>query len=326
MRMKRLWPAFAAVAFIDVQANTLVTKAYQYTSLTSVTLLDCFTVPSVMVLSWLFLKNRYKLGHFLGAFCCIMGLFVLVLGDSQGAASNPGALNNISVSLDDGDAVITSQSLFTFSDSSGSSSSGSRPLLGDALVLLGALLYGVCNVSQELLLGDVPVTELLAFIGLFGAIISGLQATALEHQVLTSAKWLEPSVLVPMLSFAAAMFCFYSLVPQVLIWGGAAVLNINLLTSDVWAALARFVWFGGFEGSGMLFFLVSLAMVAAGIVLYALSGSPRQTVSEGQSGHQGLTRHHVGSEYSRLRSSDGEVESAGGLSQQGSTGSHECRV
>lgn len=35
-----------------------------------------------------------------------------------------------------------------------------------------------------------------------------------------------------------------SLVPLELVWGGAALLNISLLASDLWAALARFFFFG----------------------------------------------------------------------------------
>lgn len=40
----------------------------------------------------------------------------------------------------------------------------------------GAVLYAVSNVAQErLLLGDTPVTELLAAVGGFGAAIGGVQ-------------------------------------------------------------------------------------------------------------------------------------------------------
>lgn len=42
----------------DVEANFLLVKAYQFTSITSVTLLDCFTVPAVIVLSRAFLGSR----------------------------------------------------------------------------------------------------------------------------------------------------------------------------------------------------------------------------------------------------------------------------
>ena len=37
---------FAGLAFIDVIANFCLVEAYNFTSLTSVTLLDCWTVPS----------------------------------------------------------------------------------------------------------------------------------------------------------------------------------------------------------------------------------------------------------------------------------------
>lgn len=36
-----------------------------------------------------------------------------------------------------------------------------------------------------------------------------------------------------------------SLVPVELTWGGAALLNVSLLASDLWAALARYFFFGG---------------------------------------------------------------------------------
>ena len=48
----------------------------------------------------------------------------------------------------------------------------------------------------------------------------------------------------PFLGFSVALFAFSSVVPFVLLWGGATVLNLSLLTSDVWAALARQVLFG----------------------------------------------------------------------------------
>ena len=45
--------------------------------------------------------------------------------------------------------------------------------------------------------------------------------------------------------FDAAMFSFYSLVPFVLQWSGVAVLNLSLLSSDLWAGAARAILFGG---------------------------------------------------------------------------------
>jgi len=272
-RLWSSWPSFAALALIDVEANVLVTKAYQYTSLTSVTLLDCFTIPCVMLLSWLLLRARYKTGHYAGAVSCIVGLAVLVLGDSQGhgGSGNSGSTGHLGLT----DVLKGGVAAAAGHDGGNSSSSGSLPLLGDSLVLLGAMLYGVCNVTQELLLADVEPGQLLALLGVFGALFSGAQAALLEHEMLLNTHWGSGAVLLPMVGFAAAMFAFYSLVPQVLMLGGATVLNLGLLTSDGWAALARYLWFGGFEGWSAYFFVASLLLVAGGLVVFTLSGSPK---------------------------------------------------
>jgi solute carrier family 35 protein F1/2 len=309
-RLRRSWPSFAALALIDVEANVLVTRAYQYTSLTSVTLLDCFTIPVVMLLSWLLLRARYKPGHYIGAVCCIAGLAVLVLGDSKTAG------NSISTGGAPMGLFGLLKGILTGSSSS-SSSSGSYPLLGDSLVLLGAVLYGICNVTQELLLSDVVPGQLLALLGAFGALISGVQAVLLEHHMLLSVHWGAASVYLPMAGFAAAMFAFYSLVPSVLLLGGATVLNLGLLTSDGWAALARSLWFGGFPGWSGYVFAGSLVLVAGGLVLYTLSGS---TMDEGAADTQGIVGAGLrgghsggvagvglGIEYSRLQAA-GDVE------------------
>ncbi len=53
-------------------------------------------------------------------------------------------------------------------------------------------------------------------------------------------------IVAPLLGFTAAMFAFYCGVPFVLRWGGAAVLNLSLLTSDLWAAAAQIALFGAY--------------------------------------------------------------------------------
>ena len=43
-----------------MEANYLIVLAYQYTSITSVTLLDCTSIPIVMALSACLFRRRYK--------------------------------------------------------------------------------------------------------------------------------------------------------------------------------------------------------------------------------------------------------------------------
>ena len=69
-------------------------RAYQYTNIarynlrklfhlimSSVMLLDCFTIPCVMILSRLILKTKYHLKQFLGVALCVIGLVILILSD-----------------------------------------------------------------------------------------------------------------------------------------------------------------------------------------------------------------------------------------------------
>lgn len=109
---------YALLALLDVEGNYLLVCAFQFTSLTSVTLLDCFTIPVVMALSAAVLNRRYGRGHVAGATLCVAGIALLVATDPAAGASGYKA-----------------------------------PLVGDMLVLLGACLYAVGNVAQEKLLG-----------------------------------------------------------------------------------------------------------------------------------------------------------------------------
>lgn len=55
---------YALLALADVEGNFLVVCAYQYTSISSAMLLDCFTIPVVMLLSALFLSAKVRVS------CC----------------------------------------------------------------------------------------------------------------------------------------------------------------------------------------------------------------------------------------------------------------
>lgn len=50
--------------------------------------------------------------------------------------------------------------------------------------------------------------------------------------------------ILPFVGFSVALFAFSSVVPFVLLWGGSTLLNLSLLTSDIWTGLARQAFFG----------------------------------------------------------------------------------
>jgi len=67
-----------------------------------------------------------------------------------------------------------------------------------------------------------------------------------------------------------AMFLFYSTVPIILKICGATMLNLSLLTSDMWAVLIRI--FAYHEKVDWMYF-VAFAGTAIGLVIYSYKGS-----------------------------------------------------
>ncbi|VBB30061.1 unnamed protein product, partial [Acanthocheilonema viteae] len=78
---KRGW-RYLLLAIVDVEANYIIVYAYQFTNLTSIQLLDCSTIPMVLLLSWLFLSTRYLLTHIIGVGICLVGIAVLIWADA----------------------------------------------------------------------------------------------------------------------------------------------------------------------------------------------------------------------------------------------------
>ncbi|KAH9623764.1 hypothetical protein KSS87_021876 [Heliosperma pusillum] len=209
-----------------------VVKAYQYTSLTSVMLLDCWAIPCVIILTWIFLKTKYGWRKLVGVAVCVLGLVLVVFSD---------------VYAQDRKAR------------------GSNPLKGDLFVIAGSTLYAVSNVSEEYLVKKADTVELMAMLGAFGAVISAIQISILERNELKSIHWSAGAAL-PFVGFSVAMFLFYSLVPVLLKISGSTMLNLSLLTSDMWSVVIRI--FAYREKVDWLYY-VAFAGVAVGLVIYS---------------------------------------------------------
>ncbi|XP_057489053.1 uncharacterized protein LOC130775010 [Actinidia eriantha] len=234
--LKAKWYYYVLLGVVDVEANFLVVKAYQYTSITSVMLLDCWSIPSVIFLTWFFLKTKYRYRKFIGVAICVVGLVLVVFSDVHAQ------------------------------DRSG----GSNPLKGDMLVIAGSTLYAISNVSEEFFVKTADRVELMAMLGFFGAIISACQISILERNELKSIHWSAGAVL-PFIGFSVAMFLFYSGVPILLKISGSTMLNLSLLTSDMWTVLIRI--FAYHEKVDWMYF-IAFAAVAVGLIVY--SGGDKQ--------------------------------------------------
>ncbi|KAJ4747656.1 solute carrier family 35 protein (DUF914) [Rhynchospora pubera] len=227
------WYWYVGLALVDVQGNFLVVKAYQYSSITSVTLLDCWTIPWVMILTWIVLKTRYSVWQFISAGICVVGL-VLVLFSDAGVSGGGG---------------------------------NSRPLLGDVLVIAGTLCYALSNVGEEFCVKKKDRVEVVAMLGIFGAIISVLQILLIERKNLEEVKW-TPTMISLFAGFATSTFLFYTIVPFVLQMSGSTLFNLSLLTSDMWAVLIRIFFYH--QQVDWLYYL-AFGTVAIGLIIYSLN-------------------------------------------------------
>ncbi|XP_042316157.1 solute carrier family 35 member F2 [Sceloporus undulatus] len=229
--LKRKWWKYILLGLADVEANYTIVKAYQYTTITSVQLLDCFGIPVLMALSWFILRARYKLIHFIAVAVCLLGVGTMVGADIL--AGRP-----------DGE--------------------GSDVVIGDVLVLLGASLYAISNVSEEYIVKNLSRVEFLGMVGLFGTIISGLQLAIVEHKDIASIQWNWKIVLL-FLAFALCMFGLYSFMPVVIKVTSATSVNLGILTADLYSLFFGLFLFG-YKFS--VLYLLSFVVIMVGFIMY----------------------------------------------------------
>ncbi|XP_047247548.1 solute carrier family 35 member F2-like [Girardinichthys multiradiatus] len=269
--LKRRWWKYLLLALVDVEANYTVVKAYQYTTLTSVQLLDCFVIPVLMVLSWWILKTRYRLIHYVAVSICLLGVGAMVGADLL-ARRDQGSPSNI--------------------------------LLGDGLVLLSAALYGVSNVSQEYTVKNLSRVEFLGMIGLFGSIISTVQMVILERNEVSAIVW-SWQVGLLFSAYAFCMYALYSFMPIVMKLSSATSVNLSLLTADLFSLfLGIFLFQYSFSG----LYLVSLVVILVGFITFnavptptiptatSISSSSSSNCEEGFYENPGATENDVTSE------------------------------
>ncbi|XP_012481577.2 LOW QUALITY PROTEIN: uncharacterized protein LOC105796410 [Gossypium raimondii] len=281
--LKAKWYYYVILGLVDVEANYLVVKAYQYTSITSVMLLDCWSIPSVMLLTYIFLKTKYRYRKIAGVIVCVAGLVMVVFSDVH----------------------------------AGDRSGGSNPRKGDLLVIAGATLYAISNVSEEFLVKNADRVELMSFLGLFGAIISAIQISIVERNELKSIHWTAGAAF-PFFGFSLAMFLFYSFVPVLLKMSGSTMLNLSLLTSDMWAVVIRI--FAYHEKVDWMYFLAFVA-VAVGLIIYS-GGDKDDDQSRADVADQGTERSkHFDEEAGFDHLNQGNTV---GSSKMGDTSRHDC--
>lgn len=237
------------IATMEVQAGYWTYSAFRYTTLTSITLLDALSLPSAMFLSRFLLKRQYIRVHYLGATVCLAGIVVNMLADYQS-----------DISLREGDPYTDK-------------------IVGDIYAVSGAIMMGVIHVFSEALITDFSgPAEYLGVVGLFAffcasimslvlerneiaQLFSGSGCSAAEHSILLAA-----SVLTKGLAFSGTA--------SFLLVSEAALLNLSLLTADLWSATFSVLT----EGiTPPPLFWAALVVISFGVFLYEMGPGPRKS-------------------------------------------------
>ncbi|XP_070773712.1 solute carrier family 35 member F2-like [Enoplosus armatus] len=229
--LKTKWWKYLVMGLADVEANYTVVKAYQFTTLTSIQLLDCFVIPVLMVLSWFFLKTRYRLVHFVAVMVCLLGVGAMVGADIL-AGRDQGSTRDV--------------------------------VLGDGLVLLSAVLYAVSNVCQEYTVKTLSRVEFLGMMGLFGTLISGIQLAVLETHAVTAIKW-DFHISMLFAAYVLCMYGLYSFMPVVVKMTSATAVNLSLLTADLFSLFCGIFLFH-YKFSTL--YIISFVVITVGFVMF----------------------------------------------------------
>ena len=147
-----------------------------------------------------------------------------------------------------------------------------KKLIGDAMALCAAFLYGLSNILQEHLALRYGATPVLAALGAGGAVISTVQLSLLPDEIASvrALTWTSAEVLL-LLGYQSSLWLFYSLAPVIIMHAGSAFFNLSLLTSDFWAAA-----FGSLELKEPLTppYLFSFVLTVGGLAVYHMHGEP----------------------------------------------------
>ena len=228
--------AYFLVAFLDAEAAYLILLSFQYTTLTSVNLLQSFVIVSAALTSTLFLSVKYKIEHVMGIALSLTGIIVLLLVDVKD--ENPF-----------GTLVGSEQ----------------KRLIGDCLVLLASIFYGISNVSTEVLTRKYGLAEFLGMHQLFAVLISGTQVCILEREAILTVSW-NINLVLFIFAYVIVSVLFVTLLATVIKYSSATAMNVSLITTNFYNLVFASIIFH-FEFS-WLYMIGFFTLISAQILFY----------------------------------------------------------
>ncbi|KAF9226213.1 DUF914-domain-containing protein [Gyrodon lividus] len=231
------WKYFL-LASSDVEAGFLSVKAYGYTDLLSCMLLDAWAIPVGLFSCWVYMGTRYHWTQILGVLISISGLGLLVTSD-----------------------FLTGQNHHV--ENRGK---------GDAFMVAAATIYGIVNATEEFFVRRSPLYEVVGQIGMWGMLVGGIQASALEHALVPLAPW-NGATIGLLVTYTTSMFTLYSLAPLLYRTASSSYFNMSLLTSDFYGLLFGLFLF---RYSPYWLYFPSFLVVISGLLVYFWQATPEE--------------------------------------------------
>jgi len=236
--------ALFVIAIADSQASFLGNLAFRHgVSVASVGILSSFTIPCVMVLSYLFLNVRYSFSHIVGISFALLGIVGVFVADGTPAKSS-------------------SDEVFLSNDA----------IYGDMLVLAAAAVYAISNVFSEGFVKTQSISEYLVFLGFFGLIISTTQFVMFELPTRKTLAEFTSKVEASLAAYAVIFTLVYYLTAKFLERYDAVSFNLSILTTGFWGVVFGY---GIFREGILLMKIGGFVSVVIGISLYHWSETTR---------------------------------------------------
>lgn len=260
--------AYFAIALLDVEASYATVLAYKFTTLTSASVFDAVAIPSAMILSRLILKRSYRWIHLVGVAICLAGILAMVFIDYETDVQE----EEVAQEEDEGEQVDAEEL-----EEVEEYEEYPHRLLGDCLAIVGGVLFGARDVLTEKTIREVEnsTVEYLGMIGIFGTLISIVQVFLVERNVVANLV-ADSACSVP-----AGVFLFgaYMVTCGLQYWSSAAflfiseaaLLNLSLLTADLWSAVFSVV------DERIIpppMFWLALFLILGGVLVYEVGPSP----------------------------------------------------
>ncbi|KXN72585.1 DUF914-domain-containing protein [Conidiobolus coronatus NRRL 28638] len=228
--IKQRWYIIIFWALMDVEGNYFVVKGFSYTNLISAMLIGSWSTPACVILSFFFLKTRYRWTHLVGIVIALGGLGLLIYSD-----------------------FITDKTY-----------EGKDVLKGDLFCLVGATFYACSNIIQEFFVHQIEFYEVIALLGLFGLPIAGIQLGALESNEFSELQFTSLSITYISV-FTIIMVLLYSLTPILMKLSSATFFNISLLSSDFYTLIIGLL---AFKVPTHEFYYIAFTLVVIGLFIF----------------------------------------------------------